>query len=51
LQLRRNHFSVFALSLKRSLFAVGASAAIGLPVAACRPGDVGRAPWHDAQLH
>jgi len=51
LQLRRNHFSVFAASVNRSGLNAGARAAIGLPVEACWPAWVGWAPWHDAQLH
>lgn len=51
LQLRRNHFSVLAASVKRSGLNAGASGAIDLPVAACRPVCVGGFPWQDAQLH
>ena len=37
LQLRRNHLSIVAASVKRSGLAAGASGAIGLPVRACLP--------------
>src|SRR5579859_6495080 len=50
LQLRRNHFSVFSGSVKRSRLTAGASAPISLPVEACLPVWMGTAPWHDAQL-
>ena len=48
-QLRRNHFSAFAASVKRSGLNAGARGAIDLPVAACCPLPVGTAPWHVAQ--
>jgi hypothetical protein len=51
LQLRRNHFSTFAASVKRSALAFGARAEIGLSVLAWRPAWVGFSVWHEAQLH
>src|SRR5512134_2561343 len=51
LQLRLNHFSVFAASAKRSAFAMGDSGAMALPVFACLPCAVPEAPWQLAQLH
>ena len=50
LQLRRNHFSVFAASVKRSALKAGASAPMALPVDACLPPCVGGVPWQEAQL-
>ena len=50
LQLRRNHFSVFAGSVKRSALKAGASGWMTLPVEACLPVPVGVLPWQDEQL-
>ena len=51
LQLRRNHLSTLALSVKPLGLKAGASVSIALPVLACLPGAVGGLPWHEAQLH
>jgi hypothetical protein len=49
LQLRRNHFSALAASVKRSGLKAGASGLIALPVEACLPAWLGAVPWQDAQ--
>ncbi len=50
LQLRLNHFSTFAGSLKRSPFAAGDSGSMALPVTTCRPALRGLSVWQAVQL-
>ena len=50
-QLRRNHLSTLAWSVKRRGLKAGASGAIVLPVVACLPSAVGRSPWQLAHDH
>jgi hypothetical protein len=47
LQLRRNHLSTRALSVKASALAAGARGWMALPVLACRPSVSGVGPWHE----
>ena len=51
LQLRRNHLSTLAASVKRSALVAGASGVMGLSVLAWRPACVGLSVWQEAQLH
>ena len=51
LQLRRNHLSTLAVSVKAFGLNAGASGSIVLPVLACLPGPVGTVPWQEAQDH
>jgi hypothetical protein len=50
LQLRLNHFSVFAKSVNRAASPAGARAVMALPVVACFPAPAGFALWQVAQL-
>jgi hypothetical protein len=51
LQLRRNHFSVLAMSVKRLALAAGASGVMALRVLACVPSAVGCWVWQVLQRH
>ena len=51
LQLRRNHLSTRAVSVKAAAFATGAIGSIALPVFACLPAVSGASWWHDAHDH